>query len=326
MSRFQATSAQPLDQDVIDQAMLWMVTLQSGISTEAERLACQQWRAQSLAHEMAWQRLTGLNRDIRESTHSLAPAGVRGLLHARTGSSRRTVLKGFAGLGIALATGLAVRERVLLPTLFSDYRTATGERQQLQVASGVGLTLDTHTALDARTTAHGVNLSLSLGRVLLTSSTTVPVIVATANGVIRPTPHARLIISHDLPGLPATQVQMLAGNASVELTQGDHFQVNTGQQVTFDRRVAAAPSPVTATDQAWVSGQLIADRMPLAQVIAQLNRYRPGLLRCDPTVAALQVSGAFSLDHPDASLDLLTRVLPVRVQRVFGYWATVVAA
>ena len=31
---------------------------------------------------------------------------------------------GFAGLGVALATGFSVRERILLPELFSDYRTA----------------------------------------------------------------------------------------------------------------------------------------------------------------------------------------------------------
>lgn len=326
MSLFEPTPAQGLEQDVIEQAMLWMVTLQSGISTEAERSACQQWRNQSLAHEMAWQRLTGLNRDIRESTRSLAPAGARRLLQARTDTSRRTVLKGFAGLGMVLATGFAVRERVLLPTLFSDYRTATGERQQLQVASGVGLTLDTHTALDARTTASGVHLALSLGRVLLTSATGLPITLTTADGAIRPTPHARLIVSHDLPGIPTTQVQVLAGSASVELAHGDRFQVNAGQQMAFDSRVAGASSPVTPTAQAWVAGQLIADRMPLSQVIAQLNRYRPGVLRCDPAVAALQVSGAFSLDQPEASLDLLARVLPIRVQRVFGYWATVVPA
>ena len=57
-------------------------------------------------------------------------------------------------------------------------------------------------------------------------------------------------------------------------------------------------------------------------MIAQLNLYRRGVVRCDPQVAALRVSGSFSIDRPDASLDLLTRVLPIRVQRVFGYCLT----
>lgn len=33
---------------------------------------------------------------------------------------RRTLLKAFAGLSVATALGLSVRERVLLPELFSD--------------------------------------------------------------------------------------------------------------------------------------------------------------------------------------------------------------
>jgi transmembrane sensor len=95
--------------------------------------------------------------------------------------------------------------------------------------------------------------------------------------------------------------------------------------VAFGQQVGSV-EPLDAGAQAWVDGLLIAERMPLGQVLAQLDRYRRGVLRCDPAVAALQVSGSFSLDRPDASLDLLASVLPIRVQRVFGYWANVVVA
>lgn len=40
---------------------------------------------------------------------------------------------------------------------------------------------------------------------------------------------------------------------------------------------------------------LMADRMPLAEVLAELARYRRGLLRCDPQLARLAVSGAYPL-------------------------------
>ena len=39
----------------------------------------------------------------------------------------------------------------------------------------------------------------------------------------------------------------------------------------------------------------MADRMPLAEVLAELARYRRGLLRCDPQLARLAVSGAYPL-------------------------------
>ena len=323
MSLFEPANTQRLDQDVVEQALQWMVTVQSGVSTEAELLACQHWRAQSAQHELAWQRLTGLNTDIRDSTRMLPAAGARTLLRSRNAPGRRTLLKGFAGLGVMLATGYGVRERVLLPELFSDYRTATGERRQLTLAEGVDLTLDTHTALDTRTTAAGTELFLSLGRVLVSAG---DIRLSTANGQVLPAPRSRLVISHNLPWQAGTQVQVLTGSASIKLARGDSFSLNAGQQATFDSQAGSAPQPVMAGADAWVNGLLIAERMPLGQVIAQLNLYRRGVVRCDPQVAALRVSGSFSIDRPDASLDLLTRVLPIRVQRVFGYWANVVAA
>lgn len=326
MSLFEPANAQPLDQDVVEQAMLWMVTLQSGVCSEAEHQACRNWRKQSATHEMAWQRLSGLNRDVRESTQLLPPEGARSLLRARNATSRRALLKGFAGLGLVMAAGIGVRERVLLPELFSDYRTATGERRRFYLADGVGLTLDTHTALDTQATATGIDLTLNLGRVLLTSAAPAHITLNTLYARVQPAAHSRLIISQGLPELPGTQVQMLAGSASLELIRGEHISLQAGQQLTVDSHGAGHPAQVTAASQAWIDGLLIAERMPLAQVITQLNRYRRGVLRCDPAVASLQVSGSFSIDQPDASLELLTRVLPIRVQRVFGYWANVVPA
>lgn len=323
MSLFEPGNAQRLDQDVVEQALQWMVIVQSGVSTEAERQACQHWRTQSPQHEMAWLRLTGLNADFRDSTRMLPAAGARTLLRSRNVTSRRTLLKGFAGLGVALATGYSVRERILLPELFSDYRTATGERRQVSLAQNTDLTLDTHTALDARTTGSATDLTLNLGRVLITGAN---ISLSTAYGRVQPTGYSRLVISQNLPGVDGTRVQVLTGSASIELAWGDSFSLGAGQQVTFDSRAAGPRGQVMAGADAWVNGLLIAERMPLSQVIAQLNRYRPGVVRCDPAVAALQVSGSFSIDRPDASLDLLARVLPIRVQRVFGYWANVVAA
>ena len=68
MSVFEPEDSHPLDKAVVEQAMLWMVALQSGISGAAEQQACQHWRKEHPQHELAWQRLTGLNRDVRDST------------------------------------------------------------------------------------------------------------------------------------------------------------------------------------------------------------------------------------------------------------------
>ena len=45
----------------------------------------------------------------------------------------------------------------------------------------------------------------------------------------------------------------------------------------------------------------------------ELSRYRPGLLRVEPQVAGLRLSGAFQLDDTDTVLDSLARMLPIDV-------------
>jgi len=322
MNRFKSANDQPLDECVLDQALNWMVALQSGTCGAAEQHACQQWRNENPQHELAWQRLAGLSRDMRLNTQALPASDARQLLRARSVPSRRTVLKGFAGLSVATALGLSVRERVLLPELFSDYHTATGERRHLRLADNGELQLDTRTAVDIR----GAHLALNLGRLLLSTGTSAGTAVQTANGWVRPAALSRMIISHDLPRQQGTQVQMLSGSASIEPSHGASLLLGMGHQLSFDRLQGGPLATLSSGAEAWTQGLLIAERMPLREVLEQLDRYRRGVLRYDPAVAGLQVSGSFSLDQPEASLDLLAKVLPVRVQRVFGYLATVVPA
>ena len=68
---------------------------------------------------------------------------------------------------------------------------------------------------------------------------------------------------------------------------------------------------------------LLADGMPLGVLAAELARYRKGVLRCDPAVANLRVSGTFPLADTDRSLAMLAATYPVVVaSRLGGYWVT----
>lgn len=71
---------------------------------------------------------------------------------------------------------------------------------------------------------------------------------------------------------------------------------------------------------------MIADELRLDAFVAELERYRPGLLRCDPAVAGLRVSGVFPLDDTDRILAMLPSVLPVRVRQRSRYWVSIQAA
>ncbi|MEE1923997.1 DUF4880 domain-containing protein [Pseudomonas sp. 148P] len=322
MKLFQPVDQQAIDEQVLEQALHWMVRVQSGVSSAEERGACEAWRAQHPAHELAWQRLAGLNHDLRQTTRALPAADARGLLRARGGTSRRALLKGLAGFAVLAATGVGVRERTLLPELFSDYRTGTGERQRLQLAAGVQVQLDTRTALDQAMTPAGLELVLNLGRVLVSTGRETDVRIRTAEGWLRPGRSSRVVVGRDLPGISGSQVQVFAGSATLELPHGDSLMLGAGRQADF----SGAQQALSTSALAWSDGLLVVERMPLGLLLAHLDRYRRGVLRCAPEVAGLPVSGSYSLENPDASLELLSRVLPVKVERVMGLWATVQAA
>ncbi|MBK0538824.1 FecR domain-containing protein, partial [Klebsiella pneumoniae] len=55
---------------------------------------------------------------------------------------------------------------------------------------------------------------------------------------------------------------------------------------------------------------------PLGEMIATLSRYRNGVLRCDPAVAGLRLSGTFPLKNTDAILNVIAKTLTVKIQLV----------
>ncbi|MGV2837118.1 iron dicitrate transport regulator FecR, partial [Pseudomonas shirazensis] len=54
-----------------------------------------------------------------------------------------------------------------------------------------------------------------------------------------------------------------------------------------------------------------------------LGRYRHGWLRCDPSITALKVSGAFPLDDTDRALAALESGFDLRIERRSRYWVSV---
>ena len=63
--------------------------------------------------------------------------------------------------------------------------------------------------------------------------------------------------------------------------------------------------------------------MPLGEFIAELDRYRLGVLRCDPRVAGLRLSGVFPVHDSDRILATLPSVLPVQVRARSRYWVLI---
>jgi transmembrane sensor len=65
----------------------------------------------------------------------------------------------------------------------------------------------------------------------------------------------------------------------------------------------------------WQSGRLTFRERPLAEAIAEVNRYSERQLVLEaPSLADLPVSGVFSTDHPENFIAAVAAFYPVRIE------------
>jgi transmembrane sensor len=317
---------QPIHPRIVEQAVHWLVTLQSGVATPEEQQACAHWRQHHPDHERAWQRLSGLGQDVRSGAAGMSAFAARQTLRG-AGRTRRIVLKSVAGFA---ATGWGMwmaREQTPWQVWVADHHAATGERRTVVLADGTQLVLGSQSAVDVQFDDQQRLVVLRTGNVMVTTGKDPakrPLVVVTGSGSIRPI-GTRFTVRYEPHILrDVTRVAVIEGAVNVSVRARDAtLLLRAGQQTSFTSDMIDAPVSLQAGAVAWVDGMLVAERMRLSDFVVELGRYRPGLLRCDPAVADMLVSGAFPLDAPESVLAMLQEILPVQVRYMTRYWATI---
>ncbi len=233
---------------------------------------------------------------------------------------------GTAGVGSLLVSRTQTWQQTV-----ADYRTGTGEQRAVYLADGTHIMLNTYSAIDVAFDAQHRTIRLITGDILITThpvhtliSDPRPFIVETAEGCIRAL-GTRFTVSQRKG---RTHVAVLEHAVEVTLAAAPDRQyiLPAGQQLSFTRHTLNNATTLDKQTTGWTQGQIIADNIRLGDFITDLGRYRTGLLRCDPAVAELRLSGVFPLDDTDRILETLPSVLPVRVRLLTRYWVIVEAA
>lgn len=324
MSTARASAAIPIDPAILSEAADWLMRLHERAAGPAEWAAIEDWRATSPAHGRAWQRAEALMGELRD-----LPGGpLSATLQERKPSARRRQLLRLAWVPLLLpASWLAWRQ---LRVEGERWHSATGEQKPLTLADGTRVLLNTATEVAVHFDAQARTLRLLAGEILVSSApdpaaTPRPLVVLTADGALRPI-GTRFSVRR-AQGDAASRVAVFEGAVEVESRRGHQRmrqRVDAGQQLRFGPDdLGPLETGAAVADEAWTRGLVVARRMRLADLVAELDRYRPGLLRCHPDVADLRVSGTFPALQPERSLQLLADSLPVRVRYRSAYWATV---
>ena len=325
MSATQAHGA--VDPRLVDEAAQWLARMHAGRLSEADAQRWTQWRDQSPAHQRVWHSAEQLSRKF-----GAVPPGVgMPVLDRRRGAANRRALLRTVAVMLAAPTAAWVGYRAApWPPLGAEYRTATGERRTVELPDRSLTLLNTATAIDVAFDATQRLVRQRSGEILVETAPDAnpgfqrPFLVETPQGRLRAL-GTRFIVRIDEEG--HSRLTVLAGAVEVSPARAASTPVivPAGRQVRFTADATGPVATAATGAEAWTQGVLYAEDMRLADVLSDIARYRSGVLRCDPAVADLRVSGAFQLEDTDRVLAVLAQTLPVRVDARTRYWVTVTA-
>ncbi len=313
---------------VLAQAAEWYACLRDGQASPRERAAWQEWLHAAEEHQAAWRYVEDIGRgfaplrgmpEARLAADTLGTAAER--LHGR-----RRVLASVALLAGSGALGWLGWREALLPAVVmawaADQHTGTGEQRKVTLADGSRLWLNTATAINLDFTPQARRIALVAGEIF----------IETAHDTARP---FHVETSHGRMQALGTRFNVRLGDADTHLAvyqgavairtmdNGATRVVSANQQARFDGRHIAATEPAAMAHEAWRQGILVADNIPLREVVQELRRYRHGHLGVADDVADLTVYGNFPLHDTDHVLRMLASVLPVRIEQPLPWWTTI---
>lgn len=315
--------------DVAHTAVEWLVTLQGHDADDATRAAWRRWLDQHPDHGRAWAHIEAVNARLRGVASPLASVVARAALTPPQSPARRRAVRTLAVLFAAGGAAWMTRESTPLQTWLADAHTAVGEQRRMTLDDGTRIQLNTDTVIDIAFSASERRVVLKRGEIEIqtahdTAAVPRPFVVATQAATLRPLGTHFVVRSlPDAGWIGVTEGAVAVRPAGAPATER---VIGAGQSARFSAARVDAPLPLADAATAWTDGMLVAADMRLDTFLAEVDRYRPGRLRCDPAVAGLRVSGTFPVADTDRILDALRGTLPIRVHFLTRYWTTVFPA
>jgi transmembrane sensor len=314
----------------------WQVRRQDGLDSDDEVLF-QAWLAADARHQAAYARIDavwhGLGKLPATAIAQLSAPPRRAPEPARP--PRRDWLQAWRDLARPTATAvLAVgvlgagwlgwRHWQAQPVFSEVYATARGQVLDVTLPDGSMLKLDTATRVEVDLYRDRRQVRLPQGQAMFTVRADAAQPFDVLAGQLRVTVvGTRFSVRNTPTGLDADRVgvQVESGRVLVGMQEGGRpsgppVLLTAGQYVQSGPagRLAAVETRSTRAAMPWREGRVSFDGTPLAQAVAEFERYgATRLVIRDPAVAALRVNGSFDLRRADAFGKALPMVLPVRL-------------
>ena len=308
-----------------EQAARWIVQLSADDPAERDtaRAGYAAWKAADPLHATA---AAGMEKLLLQLSTVREPAGgnprpARAALTAI--APKRLRLRQLAAASavavLVLSGALVFSERPAY--LLADLRSPTGQWRTHTLTDGSRLTLGSNSAVNVHFDAGERHVELVRGDILVNVAKDAqrPFIVDSGQAAIRAL-GTRFSVRREGG---ATILSMLESKVSAQVPHHPAAVVQAGQRA---RITGDGVGPLTAIDaaslqDAWRAHQLVVDDLPLAEVLDELARHRPGQLHYDRAqIAGIRVAAVLPLDDTDKALQLLIDNFPqLRIRMLTRY-------
>lgn len=293
--------------DLRSQAREWLVLLNSGQASAADRAAAERWRQTSAEHASALAEVESLWALLGQVERPAA------IVQAMPRPKRRWPLP------LATAACLLLALWLTPPGWHADVRTQAGEVREVRLDDGSVLQLNGATSLDWNANVDGerrVRLYRGQADFQVAADVAHPFIIEAGEARIRVT-GTRFDVN-----LLGNQVLLAVSEGHVQVSDADGREraVHAGEQVAWLGGRLQSLQPLDAARAlAWQRGRLVFRDRPLPEVFEELQRQQTQqVLFLDAAARELKVTGVFALNDPKAVLRAIETALPVKLTRLPG--------
>ncbi len=312
---------------LLDEALAWLVRLHSGHASENDRRAFQAWRTNSTAHRLAAQEAETLWRNLGELRSSRRPLDLPAVP-----APRRSLQAGIVRATWAVAACLILFlgwfasdqlvERITIA--MADHHTGVGRQLVVTLQDGSRIHLNSDSAVNVAFTDQGRTVHLLKGEAAFTVSPDVKRPFIVRSGELHTRALGTAFVVHLLRNSATVTVTEHAVHLSTSSRSGSPpLLLHEGEQASYTAETGLSQAhpvdlgPVTA----WQRGKLIVETKPLAEVVDELNRYRPGrIMIINPALRSLKVTGLFDITDPDAALRMIEDTLQIHGTALTSYF------
>jgi len=299
-------------ESLLQQAARWHAIASGRDLSADESRSLDQWLAQNARHRLAYADICAAAFALEQSTAANDPV-------AATARTSRPWLRWSlaAGAPLLLVFALLAGPRITpsWQNWNSDLYTDIGKPLTQKLADGSVLELDTDSAVRVRLGSDRRDIELLRGRlaIAVAKDPSRPLHVQ-SGGVDAMAVGTRFVVDRSDLG---TEVGVHEGIVRVTHGSGAPVDLTAGQQAFVGHDDTNARVGALASSDGWTRGVLSVEQMPLAKVLAELDRYLPErIVLADDSRAAMPITATLPLDDPAAALRALAQTSQLSLRHI----------